>query len=228
MNNDIFDVSMQDRVWKQQFFYNAFRALAFNRIDGDYAEFGSWSGSSFWLAHLESRRHGHDARLWAFDSFQGLPPREGERDEHPAWVEGAMTMSLQEFHGICARDGIPVSAYDVVPGFYHDTLDRMSAGDAPVNIALAFIDCDMYSSTKSVLRFLMPRLKHGMIIAFDDYFCWSATQVSGERRAMLEAFGRHERWQLLPYTQFGYHGQSFVVEDKLILGDLAGPHPALP
>ncbi len=199
MANDIFDVSMQDRVWKQQFFYNAFRALAFNRIDGDYAEFGCWSGSSFWLAHLESRRHGHNAHLWAFDSFQGL--RQG---------------------------GIPTSAYGVVPGFYHDTLDQMSAGDAPVNIALAFIDCDMYSSTKSVLRFLMPRLKHGMIIAFDDYFCWSATQVSGERRAMLEAFGRNEKWQLLPYMQFGYHGQSFVVEDKLILGEAAGLQTTLP
>jgi hypothetical protein len=104
----------------------------------------------------------------------------------------------------------------------------MSAGDAPVNIALAFIDCDMYSSTKSVLRFLMPRLKHGMIIAFDDYFCWSATQVSGERRAMLEAFGRNEKWQLLPYMQFGYHGQSFVVEDKLILGEAAGLQTTLP
>lgn len=222
MANDIFDVPMQDRVWKQQFFYNAFRALAFNRIDGDYADFGSWSGSSFWLAHLESRRHGHNAHLWSFDSFQGLPPPEGVEDDHPAWVQGAMNMPLDDFHAVCARDGVPRAVYDVVPGFYHDTLDHMSATDRPVNIALAFIDCDMYSSTRSVLRFLMPRLKHGMIIAFDDYFCWSATQVSGERRAMLEAFGNNDKWQLLPYMQFGYHGQSFVVEDKAILGAVAG------
>ena len=218
MTNDVFDIPMQDRAWKQQFFYNAFRALWFNRIDGDYAEFGCWSGSSFWLAHLESRKHGHQARLWAFDSFQGLPPLEGEKDEHPAWVEGGMDMSVDEFHQICARDGVPRSAYEVVPGFYHDTLDRMAPGDKPVNIALAFIDCDLYSSTTSVLAFLMPRLKHGMIIAFDDYFCWSATQVSGERRAMLEAFEGHEKWQLLPFMQFGWHGQSFVVEDKTTLG----------
>ena len=56
-----------------------------------------------------------------------------------------------------------------------------------------------------------------MIIAFDDYFCWSATQVSGERRAMLEFFGGHEKWQLVPFIQFGWHGQSFVVEDKALL-----------
>ncbi len=219
MANDIFDIPMQDRLGKQQFFYNAFRALWFNRIDGDYAEFGCWSGSTFWLAHLEARRHGHQARLWAFDSFRGLPPADGTEDPHPAWVEGSMSMSLDEFHFLCARDGVPRWAYDVVPGFYSETLDRMSPTDAPTNIALAFIDCDMYSSTRSVLNFLMPRLKHGMIIAFDDYFCWSATGVSGERKAMLEAFEGHEKWQLLPFMTFGWHGQSFVVEDKAFLAD---------
>ncbi len=215
--NDVFAIPVQDRIWKQQFFYNAFRALAFNRIDGDYAEFGCWSGSSFWLAYTESRKHRHDAHLWAFDSFEGLPPPENAGEEHPAWVEGSMSMSIDEFHAICAQDGIPGADYDVVPGFYQDTLDRMSADDAPVNIALAYVDCDMYVSARSVLKFLLPRLKHGMIIAFDDYFCWSANQVSGERRAMLETFSGHEKWNLLPFMQFGYHGQSFVVEDKDIL-----------
>ena len=104
----------------------------------------------------------------------------------------------------------------MVPGFYHDTLDRMAPTDRPVNIALAFIDCDMYSSTRSVLGFLMPRLKHGMIIAFDDYFCWTPTQPSGERRAMVEFFGDHPKWNLLPFMNFGWHGQSFVVEDKTL------------
>jgi hypothetical protein len=44
----------------------------------------------------------------------------------------------------------------------------------------------MYSSTRTVLSFLESRLKHGMIVAFDDYFCWSSTQISGERRAFVE------------------------------------------
>jgi len=218
MNNDIFAIPVQDRVWKQQFFYNAFRALWYNRIDGDYAEFGCWSGSTFWLAHTEARKHGHNARLWAFDSFQGLPAAEGPRDEHPSWNQGGMSMSLEEFHQGCARDGVPRADYDVVPGFYHDTLDRMGPTENPVNIALAFIDCDMYSSTRSVLNFLLPRLKHGMIVAFDDYFCWTPTQLSGERRAMLDVFGDSTRWNLLPYMQFGWHGQSFVVEDMALLG----------
>jgi len=221
MTMDVFSVPLQDRIWKQQFFYNAFRALAFNRIDGDYAEFGCWSGSTFWLAYTEARKHDHGAHLWAFDSFKGLPAPASRKDSHPAWVKGEMRVSVEEFRAICARDGIPERDYDVIPGFYHQTLANMADDAAPTNIALAFIDCDMHSSARCVLDFLLPRLKHGMIVAFDDYFCWSATQISGERRAMLEVFGNHEKWNLLPFMQFGYHGQSFVVEDKAIIGPLA-------
>ncbi len=165
---DIFESSLQEQVWRRQFFYNAFKALAFNGIDGDYAEFGCWGGLTFSLAHHESRRHRHKARLWAFDSFQGLPPSGDERDAHPIWVEGTLSTSVDEFRGLCAKNGIPPADYHVVPGFYHDTLDQGADDAESRNIALAYVDCDLYSSTRSVLRFLMPRLKHGMVIAFDD------------------------------------------------------------
>jgi hypothetical protein len=138
-------------------------------------------------------------------------------DEHPIWKEGGMATSLDEFHAICASNRIPRDAYSVVPGFYDQTLTKLPPGAAPNNIALAYVDCDLYSSARTVLQFLMPRLKHGMIVAFDDYFCWSASQISGERRAMLEFLASDSRWALLPYMQFGWHGNSFVVEDKRIV-----------
>lgn len=204
----------RERFCRHEFFFNAFKALSFNGIDGDYLEFGSHGGTTFALAYREARRHGHPAKLWAFDSFQGFPPPEGARDEHPRWKQGAMEMSLERFHRACALNGVPRTAYQVVAGFYDQTLPALGSGDAPSNVALAYIDCDLYSSTRTVLEFLMPRLKHGMILGLDDYFCWSASQISGERRAMLEAFEGHPRWALLPYRAFGWHGQSFVVEDR--------------
>jgi len=56
-----------------------------------------------------------------------------------------------------------------------------------------------------------------MIIAFDDYFCISATQLSGERKAMLEVFKNNAEWSLLPYLPFGFAGLSFIVEKKSLL-----------
>ena len=198
---------------RREFFYNAFMALSFNEIDGDYAEFGCSGGMTFAHAYQEAARHRHGARLWAFDSFQGLPRPAGDADAHPKWVEATMATALDQFHRDCAHHGVPRAAYEVVPGFYRDSLAAMGPTDEPTNIALAYVDCDLYSSTKEVLRFLMPRLNHGMIIAFDDYFCWSASQVSGERLAMLEFFSDGP-WELVPYMQFGWHGMSFVVEDR--------------
>ena len=68
-----------------------------------------------------------------------------------------------------------------------------------------------------VLGFLAPRLKHGVILAFDDHCCWSPTAAAGERVAIAELFAGHERWNLVPYLQFGWHGASFVVEDRALM-----------
>jgi len=211
--------SYYEREDRREFFRRAFVALEFNKIHGDYAEFGCHGGMTIGLAYHESRRFGRPGKLWAFDSFAGLPPQVGLQDEHPEWIAGAMRTGLDEFHLICRYNRIPRSAYEVVPGYYEDTLaDTSLGGGLPSNIALAYIDCDLYSSTLSVLKFLLPRLKHGMILAFDDYYCWSGTQVSGERRACAEIFADNHEWVLVPYHQFGWPGMSFVVESKHLKG----------
>jgi hypothetical protein len=209
------DPWMTDRLSREQFFFRAFYALTFNGIEGDYVEFGSHGGVTFYLAYRESRRFGHRGKLWAFDSFAGLPPQQGEADHHPKWVEGAMATSVGKFHCVCDDNGIPRDAYETVPGYYEDSLPRLGSGP-PNNIALAYVDCDLYSSTKTILDFLLPRLKHGMIIAFDDYYNYSADQLAGERRACLEIFTEHPRWILEPYQQIGWFGMSFIVEERAL------------
>ena len=209
-------IKFQERLGREEFFYKAFRALSFNQIDGDYVEFGSHGGTTFSLAYHQTVLHRHKAKLWAFDSFQGFPDQRDTEDEHPKWIKGKMSTSLEDFHRICAEAGVPKDSYTVVPGFYSDVLPTLAKEDSPNNIALAYIDCDLYSSTQDVLTFLWPRLKHGMILAFDDYYCWSDTQASGERIAMLEAFGESDEWELVPYLQFGWHGLAFVLQDKAL------------
>jgi hypothetical protein len=141
---------------------------------------------TFVLAYQESRRAGIRCKLWSFDSFQGLPDPAGVEDEHPKWQKGALSTSLQEFAGICRRAKIPLADYEVVPGYYEDTIAGDGGrGGLPRDVALAYIDCDLYSSTKTVLNFLAGRLKNGMIIAFDDYYCFSESALGGERKACV-------------------------------------------
>ena len=205
---------------RKAFFERAFSALSFNGIDGDYVEFGCCGGMTFGLAYRYSRKQSLFCKLWAFDSFCGLPPQVKPADEHPAWIQGTMSMQVDEFKKACRENGIPQSDFEVVVGYYEEALFGPHGNELPTNICLAYVDCDLYSSAKTVLEFLMPRLKHGMIIAFDDYYCWSATQVSGERKACAEFFRDSEDWVLVPFLQYGGGGggMSFVVENKRLGG----------
>jgi O-methyltransferase len=140
-----------------------------------------------------------------------------EKDDHPVWQNGALTTVIEKFHRICKSNGVPREAYTTVEGFYNDSLDSASADAAPTKIRLDYIGCDMNSITQNVLNFLRARLKHGVILAFDDYCCWSDTQVLGERLAMLEAFEGDDQWNLLPYVQYTRAGTFFVLESKVLL-----------
>lgn len=108
----------------------------------------------------------------AFDSFEGLPEPAAALDRHPAFVPGYGQCGLDQFVERCDSHGVPRDAYSTVPGFFETSLPGLGGGP-PLDIALAYVDCNMYTSTVTVLEFLAPRMKHGMILAFDDYFCWS-------------------------------------------------------
>ncbi|MCF8469396.1 MAG: TylF/MycF family methyltransferase [Parvibaculum sp.] len=199
---------------RQQFLRKVFSVQGFNDIPGDYAEFGCCGGATFGMAYKEITRTGGGRKMWAFDSFMGLPPEEIPEDEHPQWVEGAFAMGIEEFKAAVSRRGVLATAYEIVPGYYSDTIDSSSyAGPLPSDIAVAYVDCDLYSSTVSVLSFIANKIKHGTILAFDDYFCYSASRISGERRAFLEFQNSVPHLSFQPYTSFGWHGMSFIVED---------------
>jgi hypothetical protein len=212
------DMLAREHHGRADFMQDAFLMLAFNGISGDYAEFGCHGAVTFRLAHRNSRRYGRRDHLWAFDSFEGLPPGTGDADAHPQWDAGKMATGEAAFRALCAEDGMAESDYTTVKGFFSESLPALGA-DGPADIALAYIDCDLYSSTADVHAFLGPRLKHGMVLAYDDYFCFSPEQPSGERRAHLEFAQEHaDRWTFVPYGRFAFAGQAFVVERRIVTG----------
>lgn len=204
------------------FYWDAFTALSINGISGDYVEFGSDGGTSFNLAFQVTRHLSASRHLWAFDSFQGLPDTAHPRDEHPAFTPGLDQGGLSRFVGLCDDRGIPRPAYTCVEGYFDQTLGRLAATDAPRDIALAYVDCNLYSSTVEVLAFLAPRLKHGMVVAFDDYWCWTESEVSGERAAFHEFQAEHPQWHFERFKDPTWGGVSYVVEDATALGRPGG------
>jgi O-methyltransferase len=54
------------------------------------------------------------------------------------------------------------------------------------------IDCDLYSSTKTVLNFLKPILRMGSIVVFDDWNCYFGRDDRRERRAFIEFLNQNK------------------------------------
>jgi hypothetical protein len=121
-----FGPMMTAYVDREAFFSRAMFLLSTNGIDGDHAEFGCHSGQTFAMAWREIRRHRRASHLWAFDSFQGMPNKQCNADEHPEWIAGTMATSLEQFSKICSRNHIPPNRYTAIKGFYSDTLTSIN------------------------------------------------------------------------------------------------------
>jgi hypothetical protein len=125
-------------------------ALSCATVDGLALEFGVFSGRS--INHIARIR---SDRVYGFDSFEGLP--EG-------WREGYDK-------GAFARGDLPQVAPNVelVVGWFDRTLPKF-LDVHPGPASFVHIDCDLYSSTQTVLTQLRERIVPGTIVLFDEYF----------------------------------------------------------
>ena len=51
-----------------------------------------------------------------------------------------------------------------------------------------------------------------MIVAFDDFYCYTPKDASGERVAMQEFLAAHPQWNFYRYKEIHWSGTSFIVE----------------
>ena len=124
-----------------------------------------------------------------FDSFEGLP-----EDWRPGFDKGAFAYDLEEVRG-----NIPPHCA-LVPGLFEDTVVNMDAIVGGVPVALVHIDCDLYSSTKTVLDAVEPFLRPdgptlppgwpsghatGTVLVFDEWWGYPGCEQH-EQRAWKE------------------------------------------
>lgn len=124
-----------------------------------------------------------------FDSFQGLPEAWNDR-------EGAGAYST--------AGRLPAVADNVTlhTGWFEDSLPPFFAQN-PGPIRLLHIDCDLYSSTRTVLMEAAPRLVAGSVIVFDDLLGYPGYEQH-ELRAFDEFAAAHGlAWELLAAALLG-------------------------
>jgi hypothetical protein len=145
---------------------------------GDALEFGVYIGTSLRMM-IEHRTR---RRCYGFDSFLGLPE---------AWED-------IDFHvkpGHFGMGGTPpeVKGARFVVGWFNESLPPWVADRKPDDVVgFVHVDCDLYSSTMTVLRELGPHLV-GAVVMFDEFFMvprwrqdeWKALVDSGLRYEWL-------------------------------------------
>lgn len=114
---------------------------------------------------------------YGFDSFQGLPETWARPDD-PKYVAG--------FFAVDALPLVP-SNVTLVPGWFEDTL---LAWTPPEPIALLHVDCDLYSSTRTVFRALAPHFADGVVVVFDELFNYPGYE-DHEIKAFVEFMAHH-------------------------------------
>lgn len=199
----------------------AFEFIYKSETDGDYYEFGVFQGVSIAralrsdIAWRKKTGRRHVERFFGFDSFEGFPPfssadalagygvfQPGQfADTSPAAVRAQI-----------AREQLPDDAVTLIPGFFSNSLNsdatRTELGRS--RVAIAHIDCDLYSSARECLDFLDGRLADGAVLLFDDWHCYRGRPDRGVHKAFVEWQASHA-YLVSDYFSYSWAGRAFIV-----------------
>lgn len=138
-------------------------------IPGDFIETGVWRGGTviFMRAALKALVV-KDRKVWAADSFAGLPPPSQEHvadhgDQHFTFSE--LAISLEEVKHNFTKYDLLDDQVVFLKGWFSDTLPNAQISQ----IAIARLDGDMYGSTMDALKSLYHKVSPGGFLIVDDY-----------------------------------------------------------
>jgi hypothetical protein len=201
------------------FFQIASHYLQANRLSGYYLEFGSHQGATFRMALNILGTYTNStykiSKFISFDSFEGMP-EPSKIDRSKLFKKGMNLTSLGQFKKMIKKD---LHRSIIVKGFYNKSLPnyKLPEGD---RVALAYIDCDYYDSTREVLDFLSNYLTHGLILVFDDYDCYYADPLRGQRLAFSQFRVKVERnFTFVDFFKLSSGGQAYIVLEKSKMGE---------
>jgi O-methyltransferase len=211
-----------DQGCRERFFLAATSFLFTNRAErlanGYYFEFGCHKARTMRYCWRHTR-HNFNFTYVGFDSFEGLPEM-GPIDSHAGWQAGSFAMGEDEFVRCVIDAGMPCERLVTVKGFYDRSLtDELTQRLLPRRASVVYVDCDLYKSTVPVLKFVLPFLQVGTIVAFDDWNCFFANPIRGQRLAWHEFRRAHPEFHFEPFyathmlTSFVFVGQGANYSD---------------
>ena len=159
-------------------------------IEGCLVECGTWKGGAVGMMALSPMASGQPHRVvHLFDSFEGLPEPNGEKDGQMA-VDYANNRASGNLDSISRCVGslevnqrllerimkYPASLTRYHVGWFQDTVP--AAATEIGSIALLRLDGDWYESTRICIETLGPKVVSGGIVVIDDYGKWPGCRTA--------------------------------------------------
>ncbi len=153
-------------------------------------EFGVAAGKGFKkkLYATQYLKVQHLVSVHGFDSFEGMPEASHKSDksdvEGGGWVEGQFSTSYDKLELECKAK---YRNYSLRKGYFEETLTEEFLQNLlekpPI---LIWIDCDYYSSARTVFERLMNYIPNGCVIYFDEPEFNFGSRFSGEAKLIHE------------------------------------------
>ena len=152
--------------------------------NGVVLECGVHSGAS--IRKISAAPIFQNTTVYGFDSFEGLPER---------WDRNDMDVDKGAFNLDGKLPDVP-SNVELVPGWFDDTLPSFAKrveGESKL-VTFIHVDCDLYSSTKTIFDSLGHLFCDGIVIVFDELFNYN--NFSKHELLALWEFCKTNGWRI--------------------------------
>jgi Macrocin-O-methyltransferase (TylF) len=140
---------------------NLFLIIKYSDMPGNIIEFGAYTGgSSIFMAAL-SKRLGKASRVFALDTFTGMPASDPLLDMHGA---GDFPANFDELELLKAK--LQLDNLVLIKGLFQDGARQIPAEER--RFYLSHVDCDIYTSVRFSIAFTKEHAVPGAYIIFDD------------------------------------------------------------
>lgn len=182
---------------------------------GNYLEFGVFNGSSMSSMYLRAKKLNlNSMRFFGFDAFEGLP--EGTDEEHDVLKKGFYACSFGKMQECLKRKRINPKNINWIKGWYNKTLNAKTIKKFKIGkIGIVFIDCDTYSSSKTVLDFLAPLITEPAIFCLDDWKLYDMDiKGTGEYKSFNEFLEANTHLEAKEIKSYNRKSKSFLVKPR--------------
>jgi O-methyltransferase len=192
----------------------SFYLTGLEKLEGDYSEFGIFTGSAFVCAmrcHRRLKGLGPIAtNFYGFDSFTGFGDV-AKDDQHDFYTNETFSINKDKVLRFIEKKSKGLN-YKIIEGYFEKTLHEKTCLDAGIQKSrIIFIDCDLKRPAQLALNYMLPSFQEGTVLILDDFFSYKGSLTKGVAGALNIFQAKNPQIHLRHLFDYGMGGRAYIV-----------------